>query len=465
MIVRFDDSLPILVHVIADELGEAALASGVILRDTTGRLTFFADKELPATTIEQLSTRLRSELGPYARTDRVLAGKDDFGAAEMLKDPSALVISVKAKGIGSANTHSVRLLDRRLVGADWLREPVPAAPPPPRFVFASIKGGVGRSTALCVAAAEFASRGRRVLAVDLDMEAPGIGAMLLDEGTLPEFGLVDALVENGLAPLDETFLADLVGPSALSDRRGKIDVIPAFGRRSIQNPAEVLAKIARAYAEDVRSDGSVSTILDQVRSLVDRFAKPKRYDAILVDSRAGLHETTASSILGLGADVFLFGLDERQTFQGYAALLAHLARFVRPGADLPEWLGRVTMVQGKAPRDADERGAFVEKCRKLFADVGLSVRLPQADTVVPLPAGTFKDVPWDDDDNISDEDLTLDLDEEFREPISILEDDQFRLFEPSRRSDLLSEQVYRSSFGQLLDRMNESFVNDEKGVA
>jgi hypothetical protein len=60
----------------------------------------------------------------------------------------------------------------------------------------------------------------RILVVDLDLEAPGLGPMLLDEGTLPEFGVLDALVENGLAPLDETFLADLVGPSALAGGAG-----------------------------------------------------------------------------------------------------------------------------------------------------------------------------------------------------------------------------------------------------
>ena len=109
----------------------------------------------------------------------------------------------------------VRLLDRRLVGADWLLAPAKPSPPPPRFVFASIKGGVGRSTALAVAAADLASRGQRVLVIDLDLEAPGLGPMLLDDSTLPEFGTLDALVENGLSGLDNTFLRDLIGPSAL----------------------------------------------------------------------------------------------------------------------------------------------------------------------------------------------------------------------------------------------------------
>jgi hypothetical protein len=150
MTVRFDESLPILARVVADELGKAVLTSGIALRDTMGRLAFFASTDLDETAVEQLSARLRKELGPYARTDRIVAGASDFGAEVVLHDASAIVVNVA--GI------NIRLVDRRLVGADWLRAPAPVAPPPPRFIFASLKGGVGRSTALSIAAADLASR-------------------------------------------------------------------------------------------------------------------------------------------------------------------------------------------------------------------------------------------------------------------------------------------------------------------
>ncbi len=452
MVVRFDDSLLVLAKVIADQLGEAALSAGVVLRDATGRLTFFLPTEIDNLVLEELSARIHSALGHYARTDRVIAGPTDFGAYEILHDQMLLHIPVEK--------YKIRLIDRRLAGADWLRAPAPAAAPPPRFVFASLKGGVGRSTALSIAAADIASRGRRVLAVDLDMEAPGLGAMLLDDNTLPEFGLIDALVENGISGLDDAFLADLIGPSSLAEGHGRIDVIPAFGRRSLHNPGEVLAKIARAYMEDISSDGSIASILDQVRSLVDHFANADRYEAILVDARAGLHETTAAAILGLGADVFLFGLDEPQTFQGYSALLAHLARFVCPGEAAPEWIERLTMVQGRA-LDAGSLASFAEKCQTLFTRSGLCPS-GAASSLVPLPAEPFGNVPWD--DNARDEDLSLDEHTKPRDPIAIIDDERFRLFQPMRRRDLLSREVYRSSFGALIDRINEALPGDNEDV-
>jgi cellulose biosynthesis protein BcsQ len=455
MTVRFDDSLGILAEVIVKELGESALTTGVALRDVSGRLSFFVGADLKDETLELISKQLRSELGPYARTDRVLAGHNDLGAKAILTDNAVLVVK--------AGSHRVRLLDRRLVGADWLRTPVIAAAPPPRFVFASLKGGVGRSTALSVAAADLASHGKRVLAIDLDMEAPGLGAMLLDDGTVPEFGIIDALVENGIGSLDEQFFTDLVGPSSLANRMGRIDVIPAFGRRSIKNPADVLAKIARAYAEDVRPDGTVATILDQVRELVDHFAEPTRYDAILIDARAGLHETTASSILGLGAEVLLFGVDEPQTFLGYSVLLSHLARFLDIKDSRPEWVDRITMVHGKAPSSADERAAFVDKCQSLFVNSGLWSHIQAGSTEITYPAEPFNNVPWDDD--AKDEDVLGNEKSEYPEPVAILDNERFRQFDPLKQQDLVSEVLYRSSFGHFLNRINRSFPPDEVNLS
>jgi hypothetical protein len=448
MTIRFDDSLFVLARIINAELGGDALTQGVALRDVTGRLTFFAAKPLSPETVASVSHSLREQLGAYARDDRALAGSNDIGASRVLEDPNFMVVN--------AGGYSFRLLDRRMVGADWLLAPAEPAPPPPRFVFASLKGGVGRSTALAVAAADLASRGQRVLAIDLDLEAPGLGPMLLDEGTLPEFGTLDALVENGLSGLDDTFLIDLVGPSALTRGHGRVDVMPALGRRALDHPSDVLAKLARAYADDVGPDGRALSFRGQVVDLIQRFSDPTRYDAILVDARAGLHESTAASFLGLGAEVFLFGLDERQTFQAFKALFGHLAHFVGSEGVPPEWLSRLTLVQGKAPPELDRREAFAECCRDIAAEVGL---IPRRAVQSPLarPAEPFGDVPWD--DSISDEQVLVDQDEVLGAPICISENRNYRSFDPFSQRDLLSEKVYNDAFGSLLEMIRAAVVS------
>lgn len=449
--IRFDDALPLFVKILIENIGEDTVSQGVILRDIVGRLAFFSssiiEDNLVAQTVESLN-----RLGPYLRTDRPFANKDEFGVDSVLAEPT---LSVTTAGI------TIRLLDRRLVGIDWLREPVRLAPPPPRFVFASLKGGVGRTTALSVVAAFLAYQGKRVLAVDMDMEAPGLGSVLLDDDTTPEFGLIDALVELKLKDLDDLFMADLVGPSSLADRNGKIDVIPAFGRRSKENPGDVLAKISRAYAEQIRSDGVVATILDQVRLVIDYFSASGKYDVILIDARAGLHETTASAILGLGAHVFLFGLNEKQTFQGYAPLLSHLSRVQSKDEPVAEWLDWITMVQGKAADDSESFTNFKENCQSLFSKSGLISEQKILENRVEFPAGTFSNVPWDDD--ISDEEVEKEVERRGIEACYVLEDERFKLFDPNLHRHLLSHATYGKAYGSLIKRIAAALLLDSDG--
>jgi MinD-like ATPase involved in chromosome partitioning or flagellar assembly len=437
----FDDSLPTFVELLSEQLGAAAVEQGLFSRDTAGRLAFFSAVELSDTVINRLSKLALKHLGQYARADRPIASRSDFGVDALFAE-NALKFRV--------GLHSLRMLDRRLVGADWLRPPVEVNRTPPRFVFASLKGGVGRTTALSIVAADLASQGKKVLIVDLDLEAPGIGSMLLDEGTTPEFGMIDALVEIGLQKLSDIFMADLVGPSRLSDRKGKIDVIPAFGQRSLNNTGEILAKISRAYAERINVDGTTSTFLDKVAEIVDHFSHVGRYDAILVDARAGLHETTASALLGLGAHVFLFGLDEPQTFHGYEALFSNLVRIDAIGAAKSEWITTISMVQGKAPEGKEDRSSFSAKCDLLFKKTGFTPARTKLNAV-PLPAEPFNDVPWEEDSKISDDELKDS--QRVEEALYVLYNNEYHLFDPQNRTQLMTGAVYSEPYKVLLQKV------------
>jgi len=439
--VYFDDSLSKFVQILVQHLSPEAVAGGLFVRDALGRLAFFSSAKLSRAAIARLSKAVILELGEYARKDRPIADRSDFGVDGLFSEHPLRV---------SAGQMTVALLDRRLVGADWLRSPVPVSINPPRFVFASLKGGVGRTTALSVSAAELAAQGKSVLILDLDLEAPGIGSMLLDEGTTPEFGMIDALVEIGLKELDDAFMADLVGPSGLADRSGRIDVIPAFGKRSLQNPGDVLAKISRAYAEKIDDRGRVFSFLDKVSLIVDYFSGLDRYDVMLVDARAGLHETTASALLGLGAHVFLFGLDEPQTFQGYGALLSHLARIEDIVKDKAKWISGISMVQGKAPREDELLASYKESVENLFKKSGLIGEKANVERVA-LPAEPFFNVPWMEDDELTDDELVTT--DQSVETLHIRFDEEFILFDPSRRRNLLSRSVYEPPFKTFLEKV------------
>ena len=77
--------------------------------------------------------------------------------------------------------------------------------------FYSFKGGVGRTMALVNVAVELAQRGRRVLAVDFDLEAPGLDTFGIFRSRKRRPGLVEFVTEyldTDRAPEVERFICE-----------------------------------------------------------------------------------------------------------------------------------------------------------------------------------------------------------------------------------------------------------------
>jgi len=179
MALRFHESLGRLVAEV-EAAGIPLDDATVFLRDGEGRLMVARESLSDA---QALGAGLRKTLGAYASMRPVIDGRM---AAALVKDQAASEIPVVLPGRPAEGPRFIRMVDRRFVGADWMVPPEPVPQDgPPRLVFSSLKGGVGRSTALAVLAADLARHGLKALAIDLDLEAPGIGFMLLDASEDP----------------------------------------------------------------------------------------------------------------------------------------------------------------------------------------------------------------------------------------------------------------------------------------
>lgn len=410
MPVLFDDSLPILIAILNEWGGASFVEKGTVLRDATGRLSFFAGDPSPIPTLERadasttaehsqlgddshsdlLGRRIVDGLGAYARKDRPVVYPTDDGASSVLTSPERIPVRV--------GDQFCYLVDRRIVGTGWLAEPMATLTSGPRrLVFASLKGGVGRSTALTVMAADLARRGRNVLVIDLDLEAPGIGHLLLEEDRLPDYGVVDFLVEDGLGGIGDDLLRQFVGTSQLtSSSGGVVDVMPAIGSKSEASPENIMAKLARAMIEDVTEAGTVS-VGQQVSSMIDRIVALGSYDAVLIDSRAGLAELAAPAVIGLGATVLLFGTAQTQTIEGYRALFAALQLLAQRDAAQgrnAEWRLALRPVYAKASLNAETTVRFQDEMYELYSEYlydaedgadsqAASLRFTQQDTSAP----------------------------------------------------------------------------------
>jgi Mrp family chromosome partitioning ATPase/tetratricopeptide (TPR) repeat protein len=178
--------------------------------------------------------------------------------------------------------------------------PVQEPRAPGRVVtFYSYKGGTGRSMALANVAWILASNGKKVLAVDWDLEAPGLhryfAPFLLDAELTSSRGLMDLLVDFAAATVsdpEEECAPDWYRP--LLDRvlryvsslrwsfgEGTLDLLPA-GRQGPQYGAMVTGfNWQRFYDEQ-----GGGTFLDELRGRLCGI-----YDYVLIDSRTGVSDT------------------------------------------------------------------------------------------------------------------------------------------------------------------------------
>jgi MinD-like ATPase involved in chromosome partitioning or flagellar assembly len=157
-------------------------------------------------------------------------------------------------------------------------------------VFYSFKGGVGRSTALAQAALGLASRGRRVLMIDADFEAPGLQhTFKVAKQVSNERSLIAVLnriasgVKYGQHP--EIDIRDYIVPA---DSTGQIYLMPA-------------GVVDASYVEgldslDIPSWSAlpINPASELLRRIVD---SDVGFDAILIDARTGLSDANAPFLL------------------------------------------------------------------------------------------------------------------------------------------------------------------------
>jgi len=211
----------------------------------------------------------------------------------------------------------VRVVDRLVAESNWASI-APLSSRAPRVVFFSIKGGVGRSTALAATAWALAQAGKRVLVLDMDLESPGLSSALLPSDRRPQFGIADWLVED-LVGNGDAVIPDMWATSTLA-RDGEIWVVPAHGR----DPGEYVSKLGRVWMSTVQPDGARHNWSQRLHRLIEKLEDLHQPDAILIDSRAGIDEIASSCVTDLGAGlVLLFAIDGEQTWSGYSILFEH----------------------------------------------------------------------------------------------------------------------------------------------
>lgn len=320
-----------------------------LVRDLHGRIRVLLGKRRqPASEfypyVQGLIADVTHELGTYAYPpDDFVMYREELKSVRLPDDASSTVLAENGG-------YKVCLHDRLLTGTEWNARPIAEATHPRRFTLFSMKGGVGRTTTATILAWHIARKGKRVLVFDLDLESPGVGATLLSQ-SLPRFGIVDWFVEDALG-LGAGVLGDMVAESKLQDGTGgRIAVVPAFGT----DTGDYLAKLGRAYLE--RGPNGHEPWPDRLKRLVSALELQETPDVVLLDSRTGLHDTSAALVLAMGANTLLFAVDTEQTWSAYRFLFQHWK--LHP--NLPDFRDKLWILGATVP-DTDTQ-AYIDGLR------------------------------------------------------------------------------------------------------
>lgn len=314
----FDEIVPEVQAAFDSRRGAAldALGDVVVNRDLNGRVRLILSRALREnaqvlSTGGAIAQDLHDRLGPERSYPVERAILFDTDIARLKREAPSFPLEGHAR---------ISVVDRLATEGDWSSISA-EGDGAKRIVFYSIKGGVGRSTALAATAWSLAQKGKRVLILDLDLESPGVSTTLLPEEKRPAFGITDWLVEDLVDNADAVFDA-MVATSDLA-HDGDILVVPAHGA----NPGEYVSKLGRVWMSKVAASGEKENWSQRLQRLIDALERQWAPDVILIDSRAGIDEVASSCVTDLGANlVLLFSLEGSQTWSGYKILFDHWLR-------------------------------------------------------------------------------------------------------------------------------------------
>ncbi|MFQ4145236.1 ParA family protein [Chlorogloeopsis sp. ULAP02] len=177
------------------------------------------------------------------------------------------------------------------------------------ITFYSFKGGVGRSTALGLVAGILATRNRRVVMVDFDLEAPGISIMFqpdIEKTSGEHYGVLDYLHQRYLTPEEDIpNIGNCIRQINLQSR-GELFLVPVgeYDENYIHRLADL---DMRSFYR--RGINPVEQLMEDIKAQLDP-------DVILVDARPGFTDIGAIALFDLADTAFICFSPTEQSLEG-----------------------------------------------------------------------------------------------------------------------------------------------------
>jgi formylglycine-generating enzyme required for sulfatase activity/Mrp family chromosome partitioning ATPase len=238
--------------------------------------------------------------------------------------------------------------------------------------FYSYKGGTGRSMAVANVAWLLASRGQRVLAIDWDLEAPGLHRyfepFLTDKFLENSTGLIDFVLEFASAAVSQrkedarpdwyldyaNILAHATPVEWDFPSPGVLHMVPA-GRQDSAYAIRVNSFDWRQFYEKLGGGIWLEAVKQQMRD---------RYDYILIDSRTGVSDTSGVCTVQMPDElVVCFTLNQQSTRGASAVAYSALQQRRAPDGSATLRVWPLPMRVEEAEQDRLERARAVARTR------------------------------------------------------------------------------------------------------
>jgi cellulose biosynthesis protein BcsQ len=340
------------------------------------------------------------------------------------------------------NPVQVYWIERQVREKIWTQTPATEQGEHPlRIVFFGIKGGVGRSSALLAAAYHLMAQGKTVLVLDADFESPGVSSTLLADDLRPEYGLMDWFALDSLQPaltnnlVEGRRLVERSGLQRLSNNAGAVWVAPAYGQKT----QDYVGKLGRLY-----QDTSGKSYVERFTALLCALEREYKPDVVLIDSRAGVDDTSALALTQLNAHSLLFATHGRATWSAYKLLFSHWQKFAELKDNGEDFRANLHVVSAAlAPSNTAYDKDFLDASYRLFQE------------------HLYEDLAADESEG---ERFNFGADDPDAPhyPSRVRWDDMLRNFDPIQNPAQIEDATFKKAFGELtqwIDHLHENHAD------
>lgn len=231
------------------------------------------------------------------------------------------------------------------------------------ITFYSYKGGVGRTMALANVAATLAKRGKRVLAIDFDLEAP----------TLPNYGCFSSIDANrGIVDYVSEYRRTLIAPDVTEYIQScelsgeKIWLLPAGN--NLTN--EYTEKLARIDWQELYENEMGFLLFEDMKQQLAQF-EGIGFDYVLIDSRTGHTDVGGICTRQLPNLVVLMFIPTLQNISGLRPIVAEIRAESNRRVD-PDFSISLEFCASNVPHLDDEQDILTSNIELASQELGFS---------------------------------------------------------------------------------------------